>query len=237
MSTVTERPTITVHGREWPVRVMRHATTRSYRLTFDPIAGTLRLSIPQRSSLRTALAWAAEQGEWIAQQVDKAAETIVVGPGVVFPILGEPVTVHWDPALPRRVARDGHVLRLGGPEAAVPARVGRWVRDEAHRTLHSLSHEIAARIDRTPRSITVRDTRSRWGSCTHDGALSFSWRLIMTPPHVIRATVAHEVAHMAHMDHSPAFKALASRLSDGHEHSSTRWLRTHGQALHRFRFE
>ena len=82
----------------------------------------------------------------------------------------------------------------------------------------------------------VGDPRSRWGSCTHDGDLRYSWRLVMAPNHVRRATVAHEVAHLRHMDHGAGFHALVDELHDGDVAAARGWLRREGRGLHRYRF-
>jgi predicted metal-dependent hydrolase len=85
----------------------------------------------------------------------------------------------------------------------------------------------AAALGRQPRALSLRDTRSRWGSCTHDGRLMFSWRLAMAPPEVLDYVAAHEVAHLAHMDHSPAFWAATARLMPDYARHRA-WLRAHG---------
>jgi predicted metal-dependent hydrolase len=90
-------------------------------------------------------------------------------------------------------------------------------------------------IGRPYSRITLRDTRSRWGSCTADGALMYSWRLAMAPPAVLDYVAAHEVAHLAQMNHSPAFWAVVARLVPGHA-APRRWLKLHGQTLHGPRF-
>ncbi|MEY3959547.1 MAG: hypothetical protein RIR14_200, partial [Pseudomonadota bacterium] len=82
----------------------------------------------------------------------------------------------------------------------------------------------------------LRDTRSRWGSCTAEGALMYSWRLIMAPPPVLRYVAAHEVAHLVEMNHSPQFWAVVDRLYPGWE-AQRAWLRSHGSALHGLRFQ
>ena len=96
--------------------------------------------------------------------------------------------------------------------------------------------EADARANLIVGRVGVGDPRSRWGSCTHDGDLRYSWRLVMAPDHVRRATVAHEVAHLRHMDHSAAFHALVDDLHDGDVGAARAWLRREGRGLHRYRF-
>ena len=95
--------------------------------------------------------------------------------------------------------------------------------------------DYAARLGKGYTRLTLRDTRSRWGSCTSDGGLMFSWRLIMAPPSVLDYVAAHEVAHLAQMNHSPAFWAEVTRIY-GDFDPPRQWLRTHGADLHRYQF-
>src|SRR3546814_5691061 len=111
-----------------------------------------------------------------------------------------------------------------------------------HRVLHVRTHSFPARrsaeLGYAGRAgfivsqVTVGDPRGRWGSCAASGAIRYSWRLILAPDHVRRATVAHEVAHRLHMDHGPAFHAAAARILGDDPAPARAWLRTHGAALH-----
>jgi predicted metal-dependent hydrolase len=97
------------------------------------------------------------------------------------------------------------------------------------------SDHYAAKIGRRVTRVTLRDTRSRWGSCTAEGALMYSWRLIMAPPEVLRYVAAHEVAHLVEMNHSNRFWAVVEGLYPGWQ-TQRAWLRSHGGALHGLRF-
>ena len=94
-------------------------------------------------------------------------------------------------------------------------------------------YDMAASVDRRVSRVTVRDTRSRWGSCSSQGSLNFSWRLIFAPEWVLDYVVAHEVGHLVHMDHSPRFWAVVDRLVDSKE-SARKWLHRHGAGLYRY---
>jgi predicted metal-dependent hydrolase len=229
-------PLIAAGGSDWPLRLVRHAAARRYRLVFDAVRGELRLTLPRRASERQAIAWAREQSGWIAAQTSKDKGLLLIGPGDQFPLRGQDRRVHWDAALPRRVADDGAVVRLGGLSETVGARLGRWLKAEALALLDRESREMADRHDIAVTSVGVGDPRSRWGSCAADGRLRYSWRLILAPDHVRRATVAHEVAHRIHMHHGPEFHALVDVINDGPVDEARQWLRAHGRDLHRFRF-
>ena len=231
-----EGPHIRVGGEAWPVRVVRHAQSRRYRLVFDGVRGELRLTVPRRASERAALKWASEQQAWLVEQVGKAVLPILVGPGAAVPFRGLDRRIDWTAAAPRAIRLDGDILYVGGPVETVGRRVERWLKGQALDLMERESREIAAAASLSVGRIGVGDPRSRWGSCTHDGDLRYSWRLVMAPDHVRRATVAHEVAHLRHMDHSPAFHALVDELHDGDVAAARGWLRREGRGLHRYRF-
>ena len=218
------------------MRVVRHAQSRRYRLVFDGARGELRLTVPRRASERAALKWAGEQQAWLAEQVGKAVAPILVGPGATLPFRGIERHVDWAPAAPRAIRLDGDRLHVGGPLETLGRRIERWLKTEALDLMERESREIAAAAGLAVGRVGVGDPRSRWGSCTHDGDLRYSWRLVMAPDHVRRATVAHEVAHLRHMDHGAAFHALVDELHDGDVAAARGWLRREGRALHRYRF-
>lgn len=227
---------IRVGDTSWPVRLVHHARSRRYRLVFDGARGELRLTLPRRASVIKALKWAGEQQDWLAQQVGKAAAPVLVGPGAMVPLFGIDRHIVWTPTAPRAVRLDGDVLHVGGPADTVGRRIERWLKAEALALMESESRAIAAAAGLHVGRVGVGDPRSRWGSCTHDGDLRYSWRLVMAPGHVRRATVAHEVAHLRHMDHGAAFHALVDELHDGDVAAARAWLRREGRGLHRYRF-
>lgn len=227
---------IAAAGRDWPLRLVRHAAARRYRLVFDALRGELRLTLPRRASERQALAWAREQQGWIAGQVARGDGPVAVEPGAVIPVRGRDRTIIWDPAAPRKVADDGDRLLLGGPRETVGPRLGRWLKAEALALLDAESRAMAAAHGIAITRVGVGDPRSRWGSCAADGQLRYSWRLILAPDMVRRATVAHEVAHRVHMHHGPDFHALVDTIHGGSVADARHWLRSHGRSLHRYRF-
>ncbi len=126
------------------------------------------------------------------------------------------------------------VLRVGGPLEALASRVTRWLKAEALQMLDSETRTLCAAHSLTVTTVGVGDPRGRWGSCSSSGVIRYSWRLILAPPEVLRATVAHEVAHLVHLDHSPAFHAAVAQLYGRVPTAERRWLKTHGTALHWF---
>jgi len=218
------------------VRLVHHAQSRRYKLIFDGARGELRLTLPRRANAARALKWASEQQDWLVAQVGKADAPVLVAPGTTVPLFGTARRIDWMPDAPRAVRLVDDVLVVGGPAETVGRRIERWLKAEALAIMERESRDIAERAGLRVGRVGVGDPRSRWGSCTHDGDLRYSWRLVMAPEHVRRATVAHEVAHLQHMDHSPAFHALVDRLHDGDVGMARAWLRREGRGLHRYRF-
>ena len=214
-----------------PLEVVRHPRARRARLRVDPVTGVARLTLPPRAALKPALAWVESQREWIAAARAKVAVASALTAGATVPVDGVDLLIEHDPAAVRTPLIVGGRLVCGGPCDALPARVLRWLRAEALRLLDVETRECAGRAGVTIGSVRVGDARSRWGSCTGTGAIRYSWRLVMAPGWVRRAVVAHEVAHRVHMNHGPAFHALAAELNGTDPGPAMRWLRANGTRL------
>lgn len=214
------------------VEIVRHARARRARLSVDGASGRVRLTLPPRAPVKAALRWAEGQVEWIAAQRARlpAPRPFVAGGGI--PFRDGTLTIVWREDGPRQVTREGAVLSCGGPIEALPRRISTWLKREALRLLSAETAEFADRAGVTVRTVAVGDAKSRWGSCASAGAIRYSWRLILAPDFVRRATVAHEVAHRVHMNHGPAFHALVAALDERDPAESRAWLRAHGAALH-----
>lgn len=226
---------IQVDGVDVPVRVLRSARARSYRLTIDGARGGLRLSMPARANLKKALGWAQDHEGWVRAQMAKQPAITPLEHGAVFPFEGRDVEICWIEGATRTIRLEGDRLLLGGAAESIGARVQRWLVTRAKAVLETESYELAREHGLIVASVGVGDTRSRWGSCASSGAIRYSWRLILCPPEVRRATVAHELAHLLHMDHSPAFHAAHRRIYGADPRPAREWLRVHGAGLHRYR--
>ena len=195
--------------------------------------GRVTLTLPRRVPEREALAFAREKEDWIRKHLDAREADVEVRPGAQLPIGGQLHEVLAGTG--RRIAFEpGRVLVPGAPDR-IGKRLGGHLRQIARARLAEASDHFAAKLGRGYSAITLRDTRSRWGSCTAQGRLMYSWRLILAPPEVLDYVVAHEVAHLAQMNHSPAFWAEVERIY-GDYAAPRSWLRRQGSALHRYRF-
>jgi len=214
------------------IEVVRHARARCMRLAVDPRDGRIRLTLPPRASLKKGLAWAEEQSGWIAAQQARLPEMRPLTPGAYFPLAGRETEIVSVPSAPRTPKLDGGTLICGGPREGLERRVERWLRAEALRVLSAETAEYAERAGVIVTRVSVGDPRGRWGSCASSGAIRYSWRLILAPDFVRRATVAHEVAHRIHMNHSPVFHRLVAELYEADPGPARAWLRRNGAGLH-----
>jgi len=192
------------------IRPMRSA--RRMRLRFDEASGALKLTCPWRTSRRSALAWALDQRDWIDAQLARAEASEPFAPGATIPIEGEDVQIVWDAAAPRTPVHRDSELRVGGPVSGIGRRIELFLKRRALDVMGEEVREYSKAAGVTASSVSVGDAGTRWGSCSSQGKIRLSWRLILAPPNVRRFVVAHEVAHLVHLDHSARFKALEARL-------------------------
>lgn len=211
---------------------------RARRISLRLCSGTrtLRLTLPPRASRARALAFLAEQEAWIARQAaHRLPPATPFRPGLTLPVNGTDLLLATGTG--RRPLLDGHTLHVPGTGTLYAGRVRRWLVSEALATLDAETRALAPRTGKPVRSVKVGDFRSRWGSCAPDGRIAYNWRLILAPPPVRHAVVAHEVAHLAEPNHSPRFWALAEQLLGTAHAPSRAWLRAHGPSLHGYGVE
>lgn len=228
-----ERQTLTIGSRTVPLEIRRVARARRIILTSFPSRGILRLSLPKRTSLAKGLAFVAEREAWIADALTRWPVIAPIAPGSTIPFNGAPLTIDWQPTAGRRALIMENRLVVGGPQEHIAARVARFLKETALADLSERTHRLANQHGLTVTSIGIGDPRARWGSCSSKGGLRFSWRLICAPEDVRQYVVAHEVAHLRHMNHSADFWAYTAELFGGPVRPARNWLRENGSALHR----
>ena len=216
------------------ITLRRTARARRFSLRVSQLDGRVTLSMPLRSHEAEALAFAQDKAAWIRQMLAGTPQRQVIAPGQQVLFEGRKLTV-LSCAEIRAVRVEGDRLLVPGGGAQAGARVQAFLKLMARQRLQRASERYCGELGRPFRRISLRDTRSRWGSCTADGALMYSWRLIMAPPAVLDYVAAHEVAHLAEMNHSPAFWAVVAGLMPEYK-SHRQWLRRHGSALHQVDF-
>jgi predicted metal-dependent hydrolase len=219
-----------------PIALVLKPSTRAKRLSLrvSRLDGRVTLSLPRGASRRHALAFAKEKAGWIRRQLAERPDTARPMPGLTLPFRGAEVPIVGHAARSVRFTGDAIAVPARDPDRT-PARLAAFLKAHARDALAEASARHAAALGRPHGRITLRDTRSRWGSCSPAGDLMYSWRLIMAPPEVLDYVAAHEVAHLAEMNHSPAFWAQVARLYPGYQ-VQRRWLHENAPALHRYRF-
>jgi predicted metal-dependent hydrolase len=225
--------TLSLPGLAWPVELRPHPRARPMRLRLDEARQRLILSLPVRASRKAAVAWAARQGAWVDRQLARIEPAESFLPGTAIPFEGRSIRLHWDAALPRKPCLVDDRLRCGGPAEAFAARIEGYLRAQARDRLSQITSELALEAGVSVRSVSVGDASSRWGSCSASGAIRYSWRIILAPPHLLRWLVAHEVAHRRHMNHGPEFRALEAQLYGGNVAIARAELRSLGPRLKR----
>lgn len=230
---MTQSHSIEIDGRSIPVRVRRSGRATRLSLRIDRSGEGVVLVMPPAASLSHALGFAAQQRDWIGSRLAAMPPKVDFRPGALVPVLGVEHVIRHCPEARRGVWAEDGAIHVSGAAEHLPRRIGDWLRRRAAAEISTRAHPLAARIGRKICRISLRDTTSRWGSCTAAGNLSFSWRLILAPEAVLTYVVAHEVAHLAHMDHSPAFWRLVGQLTPDPD-SSRAWLKRHGASLHRY---
>ena len=228
-----QRLGVEVEGRAVPLRVRRNRRARRLILRIDADTDGVVVTLPPGAGAAEALALAADKAAWIARRLRALPSRVPFADGALVPLLGVEHRVRHVAGGGRPVRRQGRELVVTGAPEHLARRLGDWLRRQARRELAPRAEAMAARLGRRVLRIGVRETRSRWGSCSADGALSFCWRLVMAPEAVLDYVVAHEVAHLAERDHGPAFWSTVARLTGGAE-AARAWLRRHGPALHRY---
>jgi len=189
------------------------------------------LTAPLRMARGTAVNFAEAQAGWIAARLGRLPERRPFVDGAEIPLFGVPHRVRHHPGARGTVWRENGEIHVAGRAEHLPRRLKDWLTAELREQLVPLVHAKAARAERPVKRITVRDTRSRWGSCGPDAAMSFSWRLVFAPPEVLDYLAAHEAAHLVHLNHGPRFWALARALCDGPIEGPQAWLKRNGETL------
>ncbi len=215
-----------------PVLFTRRRRARRMVIRYQPLKHVVSVTLPLKASIRQGLHFVEDKRRWIAAQVSERARHVPFADGQQIPLSGRMHTLCH--AGGRGVVRvEEGVILVPGEERFMARRLRDWLRTEALRAVTPLAQAKAQILGKRVRRISVRDTSSRWGSCSHDGRLSFSWRLVLAPPEVLDYVVCHEVAHLKEHNHSPAFWAAVEKLCP-HHLSARAWLRSEGMTLYRY---
>jgi predicted metal-dependent hydrolase len=223
-----------LHGTpDVSILMRRSGRARRISLRISQLDGRVTLTLPNGVPEAEALAFARQKESWIRRHLEQRVEDIPVALGSEIPVHGLPHRVVQGQG--RRVVMQDGLIMVPGPVDRMGARLKGHFKQMARARLVGASDLYAARLGKSYARISIRDTRSRWGSCSSSGTLMYSWRLIMAPDLVLDYVAAHEVAHLAEMNHSPAYWAGVQRIFGDYK-PPRRWLKKEGNILHRYRF-
>jgi predicted metal-dependent hydrolase len=229
-----------VHGLDDPVEVRRHPAARRMTLRVSRTSRSVIVTVPMQCDLRQAGKFLSTHLDWVRERLTNMPTPQPFQHGGLVPLRGHPHRIVF--AGPRRGApivnvvkpKSGkHELHVSGDHEFAPRRLRDWLISEARRDLTTQVRYHADNLSLRAGRLSVRDQTSRWGSCSSTGNLSFSWRLIMAPTLILDYVAAHEVCHLAEMNHGPRFWALVHDTCPKTEEAKN-WLNIYGLDLHRY---
>ncbi len=230
-------PEIALNGETVPIVLRRHPSAKRLTLRLAPDGSAVRITLPGWAHGNEAIAFAHARSDWLAQQHARIPRRAGPEAGGDIQFRGRSLTIAWDESAPRRPQLDAQGLRVGGALDGLEARLRRWLEREALTLFEGdlADYTRAARLDPVP--VGLSRAQKRWGSCSDGGAsgqrrIRINWRLVQAPDFVRRSVVAHEVAHLVHFDHSPAFHALLGGIFEGDVAQADRWLKENGRSLY-----
>ncbi|OYW46826.1 MAG: metal-dependent hydrolase [Sphingomonadales bacterium 32-68-7] len=228
--------TALVGGRELPVAIRRHPRARRLTMRLAPDGSEIRVTLPRWGRSLDAMIFVASRADWLEAQLAAIPEATPLAAGGTLRYRGRELAIDWAATRPRKPVLGDASIVLGGPHETVPSRLQRWCEAEALRMLGDDLAHYCARAGRAAPQLRLSRAQRRWGSCSgrSDGArcIRINWRLVQAPDAVRRSVVAHEVAHLVHFDHSPAFHALLGELYEGDLADADGWLRREGRGLY-----
>lgn len=231
---------IEVAGKMLPLTIRQNSRATRMTLRIEPGGRALKLTIPQGLADREVNAFLNRHQGWLMTKLARFSGESQLEEGGSILIRGVAHRIERTGKIrgltETVIVGDDAILRVSGGEEHLRRRIVDFLKKEARTDLDRLVAVYAGRIGRRPKSLSLKDTRSRWGSCSADGALSFSWRIVMAPPKVIAYLAAHEVAHLQEMNHGPDFWALCEKLCPD-TNDAKRWLRRNGTMLHAIDFD
>lgn len=222
-------------GKNITLRVKHNPRARRMILKIDHTSGEVHVTAPTRKSMNQALDFAAKEASWIRKKLEDLPPRQRFVHGAEIPLQGTSTTIWHRPERRRGVWHDPDqkMIFVSGEADFVSRRVHDWLRREARHTLVSAVSDYTRALDLPLPKVTIRDTSSRWGSCSSSGSLSFSWRLILAPPGILTYVAAHEAAHLRHLNHSRAFWQLLENLDPNYRAAET-WMKAHAVELFRY---
>lgn len=231
-----EPTTVTLEGQEFPLAILRHGRAKRYTLRWDSEAQLIKLTVPKRASVKRGIEFTQSRANWLFQQMHKTTNRVQLAPGQSFPLLGLSTLLAHEAG--RGIAsldesEQPQTLTIFGDGDFFPSRLRRYLQGYLREFITPLARNYANELGVTFNKVSIRDTKTHWGSCTADGNLSFAFRLVFADPQLVSYIVAHEVAHLVEMNHSKAFWELVEQLCPDYK-KHRKWFKEHGGELSRY---
>lgn len=220
---------VPLQGTLTPVSFKRSSRARRISIRVDPVRGVL-LTLPLRGSRKAGLELLQAHAAWVQEKLSALPQPLPLKPDSQIPVGGIAYQIIHLPQGRGGAWIEGQKIFVTGAPEFLARRVTDCLKRHARHRLTEAVLKTAACAQLRPKTVKIKDTRSRWGSCAPDGTLAFSWRLVCAPEFVQDYVVAHEVAHLRHMNHGPQFWALTEQLTP-HRHTATAWLASQGAGL------
>ncbi len=224
--------TIVIGDRNIILRFKRNARAKRMVLRLDTKSNDLIMTLPRRTSLAEALRFAQISSPWILRTLGKRIEPVAIGQGASIMFRGENLQLDCSGGARGLISISAGVIHVPGTPLHVERRLKDYFKKQALADLTEASRRYAVAMETKYSRITIRDQKTRWGSCSASGALSYSWRLILAPTFVLDYVAAHEVAHLREMNHGPRFWRLVLRHCS-QSRAAKEWLKKNGRELHR----
>ncbi|MDZ4306684.1 SprT family zinc-dependent metalloprotease [Allopontixanthobacter sp.] len=225
-------PTVEIDGVALPIAIRRHPTAKRVVLRIAPDGSEARVTLPRWGRTADAIEFAHSRAAWLTEQLAALPKPSAPVPGGSLRYCGDELIIDWQAGARRRpTLGDGRVV-IGGPEENIAPRLQRWLEREALHLLEGDLQNYCASAGVAAPALRLSRAQRRWGSCSSSGTVRINWRLVQAPHFVRRSVVAHEVAHLLHFDHGPAFHAALGRIFDGDLAAANRWLKREGRTLY-----
>ena len=215
-----------------PINVRRHPSAKRLTLRLAPDGSAVKITIPRWCAAKEAIAFAHDRADWLTAQLAKIPQRRDPAAERAIDFRGRTIDIAWSADAPRKPCLHGDMLHIGGPEDTLSRRLARWLEQQSIALFEADAAFYCERAGLPLASVRLTRAKRRWGSCSSEGVLRLNWRLVQAPDHVRRSVVAHEVAHLVHFDHSPAFHALLGAIFEDDIDAANRWLSRHGRSLY-----
>lgn len=218
---------------DFPLKVVKSPRAKRLTLRIDSKEHLPILSIPPRCTQKQAISFIKTHEEWIIQSLKNLPQTKRFASGENISLFGHEILIQHAPEKRWGARIENNILYVSGESEFTHRRVKDFIKKEAQKNFLNLSKKLAEKINCKINDVTIKDTKSRWGSCSSLNNINYNWRLALAPKEVIDYIIAHEVSHLAHQDHSQAFWQCVADLCPNYKKGQN-WLKHHGKELYTF---